>query len=465
VLNGLRHGKGKYINQKEGVEYEGQWEAGMRHGYGELRYKNGSIYQGHWERGMKWGEGKMTYASGNFYEGNWSNNKRNGQGVMHWLTSNEKYTGNWEDNFQSGFGTHIWLDSNSDNKLLRNRYVGYWSKGLRHGKGTFYYSNGSKYEGDWSENFKHGTGVFTFEDGTEYAGPFEKDRMIDRKIQMPVIGSPKKMKDAQPESPKTRVSNLAKKEVEQNPFKKLIDISDLIDFETAPAEVEKECQNILLRHNSELKNWYRVYAKKIEATKSEESFSMTLRQVWRFLRDSQVMCAEATLAQFDRIYQQGKKNTFTLLGTGEASKFDYLYKNDGTKGAEKKVGASADDSDFSEEDESVMDLQTQLGIEPEDIHSSTKVVLQRQFFEAVVRAAMLRYSNDSELKTLAQKLEHLFRNKLVPLAGKNKAKTAEEDKNFKIGEKVFDEYETALRTVFKYFSKKSKSGSSASFGL
>lgn len=132
---------------------------------------------------MKWGQGRMTYASGNYYEGAWENNKRNGHGVMNWLTSNEKYTGNWEDNYQSGFGTHIWLDSNGENKLLRNRYVGYWQKGLRHGKGTFYYSNGSKYEGDWSENFKHGTGVFTFEDGTDYSGPFEKDRMVNRIIE------------------------------------------------------------------------------------------------------------------------------------------------------------------------------------------------------------------------------------------------------------------------------------------
>lgn len=122
----------------------------------------------------------MTYASKNYYEGSWENNKRNGQGVMNWLTSNEKYTGNWEDNYQSGFGTHIWLDSNGENKLLRNRYVGYWRKGLRHGKGTFYYSNGSKYEGDWAENFKHGSGTFTFEDGTTYEGPFEKDRMVNR---------------------------------------------------------------------------------------------------------------------------------------------------------------------------------------------------------------------------------------------------------------------------------------------
>lgn len=82
---------------------------------------------------MKWGQGRMTYASGNFYEGDWKNNKRNGEGTMNWLSSNEKYTGNWEENYQSGFGTHIWLEGSGDNKLLRNRYVGYWKLGLRNG--------------------------------------------------------------------------------------------------------------------------------------------------------------------------------------------------------------------------------------------------------------------------------------------------------------------------------------------
>ena len=171
---------------------------------------------------------------------------------MHWLSSNERYSGNWKDNLQSGFGTHIWLDSGSNNKLLRNRYVGYWENGLRHGKGTFYYSNGSKYEGDWDQNFKHGQGIFTFEDGTEYEGPFEKDRMVERNVAKPEADEPaptkskKNQKEAvdknnPPESPKTRATNMAKKEVEQNPFRKLIDIKDLIDFESNPAEVEKEC--------------------------------------------------------------------------------------------------------------------------------------------------------------------------------------------------------------------------------
>ena len=49
------------------------------------------------------------------------------------------------------------------------------------------------------------------------------------------------------------MSSRAKKEVEDNPFKKLIDINDLMELEQNSEEVLKEVQNILLRHNSELK--------------------------------------------------------------------------------------------------------------------------------------------------------------------------------------------------------------------
>jgi len=179
---------------------------------------------------------------------------------------------------------------------------------------------------------------------------------------------------------KERVSQAAKKEVEQNPFKKLIDISDLIEFEHNPSDVEKECQNILLRHNSDLKAWYHYYSRKVEAQKSEESFSMTLRQVWRFLRDCQVIDQDATIAQFNRIYMQGSKNHYTLLGTDEVSKFNFLYGNKkGGKGTQGGVGGNSllnnDSDDFSEEEEDGDAAFGAEDIEPEDIHDASKVIL------------------------------------------------------------------------------------------
>ncbi len=173
---------------------------------------------------------------------------------------------------------------------------------------------------------KHGFGIFTFEDGTSYEGPFERDRMVNRSLAgvTNIDNDPvptKKGKKDKEKGGKFVASSRVKKEVEQNPFKTLIDISDLLEMEDNPKEVEKEIQNILLRHNSELKKWYRHYSKKVESVKTEESFALTLRQLWRFFRDTKIISPNASLAMINRIFNQGRKNHFTLLGERDKAKF------------------------------------------------------------------------------------------------------------------------------------------------
>jgi hypothetical protein len=45
----------------------------------------------------------------------------------------------------------------------------------------------------------------------------------------------------------------------------------------------------------------------------------------------------------------------------------------------------------------------------------------------IVRAAYIKYANNSELPTLADKLDFMIKTKLVPNAGKAKAKTLEDE--------------------------------------
>lgn len=523
VKNGMRHGEGKYVNKAEGVEYNGEWENGLRHGEGVLKYKNGSIYEGQWAYGQKSGKGKMTYASGNYYDGEWKNNKRNGEGVMHWKTTNEKYTGHWDDGYQSGFGTHIWLEGSGENKLLRNRYVGYWRKGLRHGQGTFYYSNGSKYEGEWKDNLKHGIGIFTFEDGTTYHGPFENDRMVNRSLQgIAQLGtSETENKDKSETTKKTKVkpkgkddkggkviaANRIKKEVEGNPFKTLIDITDLVELEVNSAEVEKEVQNILLRYNSDIKKWYKFYSKKVEAVKSEESFALTLRQIWRFFRDTQIVSSDSTLATINRVFNQGRKNHFTILGEKDKHKFHLVASKVGewrptTEKTEEKhsapmlesnsraepkeesknihhedeeikdpaqIGENVGDSFIIEKTDNVKiesskldmldsdseeDIEEFAELDADNLHDSTKAILQRQFFEAIVRACHVSYANTPSLKNLAEKLDDMMKNHCAPFATKNKAKTPEEEKVFKSTDKIFEMVNNELEELFNSISKK-----------
>lgn len=45
----------------------------------------------------------------------------------------------------------------------------------------------------------------------------------------------------------------------------------------------------------------------------------------------------------------------------------------------------------------------------------------------IVRAAYVKYANNSDLPTLADKLDHMIKTKLIPNAGKTKAKTVEDE--------------------------------------
>ena len=121
--------------------------------------------------------------------------------------------------------------------------------------------------------------------------------------------------------------------------------------------------------------------------------------------------------------------------------------------SEAPVVEMADVSDDEEEDEVAVEAPK---IEPEDNHDSGKIVLQRQFFEAIVRAASVKYAAGSDLPNLAVKLEHLFKNNLIPMAVKNRSKSVEEVKEWRLADKVFeaDDIAKPLAEVFAYFSTK-----------
>lgn len=44
-----------------------------------------------------------------------------------------------------------------------------------------------------------------------------------------------------------------------------------------------------------------------------------------------------------------------------------------------------------------------------------------------MRAAFVKYHNNSDLPTLAEKLDHMFKTKLLPNAGKTKTKSSDEE--------------------------------------
>ncbi len=62
------------------------------------------------------GKGKNTFQNGDIYEGSYANGQRSGSGVYKW-------------------------------KVTGARYIGEYSKNLKHGQGTMVYPDGSRYKG------------------------------------------------------------------------------------------------------------------------------------------------------------------------------------------------------------------------------------------------------------------------------------------------------------------------------
>jgi radial spoke head protein 1 len=53
---------------------------------------------------------------------------------------------------------------------------GDYVKNKRHGKGLFYYPDGSKYDGEWNENVREGHGTYTYPNNDTYEGAWNNGK-------------------------------------------------------------------------------------------------------------------------------------------------------------------------------------------------------------------------------------------------------------------------------------------------
>lgn len=127
------HGFCIMYDEKGNVEYEGNWEFGLYHGYGKLFYENGDSYEGDFVKGKFMGNCKYSWADGNVYEGDVVNNQFTGKG-----------------------------------KFLYNDgtvYEGDVVNGQITGKGKLWDADGVYYEGEFIDGKTVGDGTFFSKDG------------------------------------------------------------------------------------------------------------------------------------------------------------------------------------------------------------------------------------------------------------------------------------------------------------
>nr|XP_031361993.1 radial spoke head 10 homolog B [Lonchura striata domestica]XP_031361994.1 radial spoke head 10 homolog B [Lonchura striata domestica] len=315
IQDGLRHGYGVFRSGTHPISYIGYWCNGKRHGKGEIYYdqEHTSWYSGDWVNNVREGWGFRRYRSGNTYFGHWKKNLQHGYGKMIWLTDKQEYEGEWQYGLQHGSGIHTWFLKKMDLSQypLRNEYVGDFVKGERHGHGTFLYADGAVYSGEWVHNKKHGKGNFFFKNGHRFEGEFVNDRLVNYPA---CQRSAVKAKNRRATSPR-RHSAIKRTRV-INAFGKTYFLGSDIDLDLSSLLVlftkkdrEEEMQQVelaVLRHISKLRKAYCFYSTLGYAPSSDGTYTLTMLQFWRFLKDCKFHLSSVTLAEIDRLLRGHK---------------------------------------------------------------------------------------------------------------------------------------------------------------
>ena len=167
--------------------------------------------------------------------------------------------GFWKDDKCHGDGEHLWGEGGGpprSNRVRCNLYRGEWAYGLRTGKGSFFYADGSLYTGHWANNMKEGEGTFKHTSGKISRGFFTKDRSTE------VVG--------------TRATENVDVQIILNiqdcllshpkPFS---EIKDGTTPQTPPA-LKSSLEKLLLRFNSQIKLLYRRYVEIANRRRAKE---------------------------------------------------------------------------------------------------------------------------------------------------------------------------------------------------
>ncbi|XP_047465941.1 radial spoke head 10 homolog B isoform X2 [Mugil cephalus] len=302
VYNGIRHGTGTYKSAINGVTYSGQWHHDKRHGKGTVYYnvEKTSWYKGDWVMNKREGWGVRCYPSGDIYSGEWRNNLRHGEGTMKWPNLGQEYVGKWRDGAQHGQGTYVWTLRRADESQYSqsNQYKGDFSRGQRHGLGTFYYAGGAIYEGEWKNNKKEGQGKFTFTDGRVFEGKFVDDQMMtansnEKRTPTPLGTFPLSETGLPVLGPHMALN---------------IDcLLDKIPERKRDTE-RKQVEFVVLRQDMELKSIYSFYSRLGRAHSSDNTFLLSRMQFWRLLKDCNIHHRGITLTQIDHFIREDENS-------------------------------------------------------------------------------------------------------------------------------------------------------------
>lgn len=143
--------------------YDGDYEYGTRHGYGECNYDDGAKYTGTWQYGNADGVGRYDFAGGGFYFGQFSDGKADGYGI--YFDGREYHIGEFkngecvtERNIYSKIGSAgKWMPLDRDNNIWIYGSAADPSAAIIKSSGYIEYSVNNPY---WTAKFNNTDGIF-----------------------------------------------------------------------------------------------------------------------------------------------------------------------------------------------------------------------------------------------------------------------------------------------------------------
>lgn len=140
VLNGNRHGLGRFVAQIGKKIYEGEWKDNVFDGLGVLEFDK-ERYDGIWRHGeFEHGVVCKYVTAAEVYQGEWRYGARNGNGKLTGKLG-EIYDGTWKDDQRHGFGKQVYPNGRV--------YTGEWKNDEANGLGKLTYPSGEILDGEW----------------------------------------------------------------------------------------------------------------------------------------------------------------------------------------------------------------------------------------------------------------------------------------------------------------------------
>ncbi len=460
------HGNGYMIWKNSFEKYLGQWVNNSQNGFGvHVWYEHKgeqkfwrNRYVGEMKNSHRNGYGVFFYANGGRYEGMWENNMKNGFGIFTAHDGTQTIGKYINDRFDSSMPVNVQGANTTKTSNLNgtnNKLFGKGGKYRHTQKGVLQAVNEEEETESiiGQNNTKGGTENNTNNNGISNKNEINETGIIKQKNDSALMSL--SMIDS-----KSVLNNINSKMMELNPFKSLLELSDIIEIDPDVEANIMDIQNLLLRHLSEMKYWYKFYVynrdtlqfdlvessplpghklskqynEKLDKEALHEvinkeqinepvidnndfGYAMEMKDLWRFMRESFIVSSDFTLASFNRIFFRGPKNYIEMFHYPEDIKmysdefFEYMF---------QLIGKSKDDFSFKHRDKlkihaSVFSGPNELGnllIKPSeadnlfDIHNKRNNILLRQFYEAIIRIAYLKYNHLPE--TLQKKIKMLI---------------------------------------------------------